>query len=75
MVDLAIASNFVRELTEEQFAESRRKQRARAAAAAHTEGRARVQAPGEDRARSLGPSGIAATALRRVLSRLVHVRG
>jgi hypothetical protein len=66
MVDLAIAANFVRELTEEQFAEQRRAQRRRAAANGTEKGSA--AAPRESRERK-------ATRMRRTLGRLAQVRG
>jgi hypothetical protein len=66
MVDLAIAANFVRELTEEQFAESRRTQRRGAAANRGANGPA--PAPRESRERK-------STRMRRTLGRLAQVRG
>ena len=66
MVDLAIAANFARELTEEQFAEQRRTQRRGAAANRTANGSA--PAPRESRERK-------ATRMRRTLGRLAQVRG
>ena len=66
MVDLAIAANFVRGLTEEQFAEPRRTQRRGAAANRTANGS--VPAPREARERK-------ATRMRRTLGRLAQVRG
>jgi hypothetical protein len=66
VVDLAIAANFARELTEEQFAEQRRTQRPRAAANGTEHGSA--AGPRESRERK-------GTRLRRTLGRLAHVRG
>jgi hypothetical protein len=63
MVDLAIASNFARELTEEQFAQGRRTQRRRAAAEAGNRSTARTEA-------SSPPAG-RADAAPRALSRTV----
>jgi hypothetical protein len=112
MVDLAIASNFARELTEEQFGQSRPKPRRRSApgtrknpaagarggvpgersvrrggrgavpvegsAPARAERSARRSAPAPAEGAAPAPvrsKGFAATAVGRVLSRLVHVRG
>ena len=66
MVDLAIAANFARELTEEQFAVQRRTQRRGGAANRVTTGSA--PAPRESRERK-------STRMRRTLGRLAHVRG
>ena len=66
MVDLAIAANFARELTEEQFAEQKRTQR-RGAAANYT-AKGSVPAPRESRERKT-------TRMRRTLGRLAQVRG
>jgi len=89
MVDLAIASNFARELTEEQFGQSRRQPgtragsgsrsqpAARAAKSAHSE-RSLARADGAARRSSSAPAGskgFAATTLGRLLSRRVQVRG
>ena len=65
MVDLAVAANFVRELTEEQFAEPRRRPR-RAVAA---NGASEPAAPASQ-ARERKPS-----RMRRTLGRLAQVRG
>jgi hypothetical protein len=62
MVDLAVAANFVRELTEEQFAEPRRAQ------AANGPAEPTARAPQESRERK--PS-----RMRRTLGRLAQVRG
>jgi hypothetical protein len=66
VVDLAIAANFARELTEEQFAEQRRTSRrgARANPAQETS----AAAPRESRERK-------PTRMRRTLGRLAQVRG
>jgi hypothetical protein len=66
VVDLAIAANFARELTEEQFAEQTRTQRRRAAA----NGTENVSAAAPREAR-----GRKATRMRRTLGRLAQVRG
>ena len=66
MVDLAIAANFARELTEEQFAEQTRTQRRRGAASRTENGSA--AAPRESRERKV-------TRMRRTLGRLAQVRG
>jgi hypothetical protein len=66
VVDLAIAANFVRELTEEHFAEPPRAQR-RGGAANRTE-KGSAPAPREARERK-------ATRMRRTLGRLAQVRG
>ena len=66
MVDLAIAANFVRELTEDQFAEPRRPQRRRPAA--HRAENGFAPAPSESRDRK-------PTRMRRTLGRLAQVRG
>jgi hypothetical protein len=66
MVDLGIAANFVRELTEEQFAEPRRTHR-RGTAANRTE-KGSAPAPRESRERK-------GTRMRRTLGRLAQVRG
>lgn len=66
MVDLAIAANFARELTEEQFAEQRRTQRRGAPANRTANGSA--PAPRESSQRK-------ATRMRRTLGRLAQVRG
>ena len=77
MVDLAIASNFARELTEEQFGESRRRSRRRPAAeaaAAPAVGR-QVGASGAGDRHAGASRGFARSTFGRVMSRLVHVRG
>lgn len=82
MVDLAIAANFVRELTEEQFAEERRRTR-RGAPASRGANRApaavrtsdRPQAPRRQGTPARRGAGVGATRLRRTLARLVQVRG
>jgi hypothetical protein len=66
MVDIAIAANFARELTEDQFAQPRPVQR-RHAAADHT-------ANGADPARSASRRA-ERTRVGRTLARLAHVRG
>jgi hypothetical protein len=66
VVDLAIAANFARELTEDQFAEPRRTQQ-RGAAANGSEKRF-AAAPSESRERK-------PTRMRRTLGRLAQVRG
>lgn len=66
MVDLAIAANFARELTEGQFAEQRRTQRRGAAANPVSKGSAST--PRESRERK-------PTRMRRTLGRLAQVRG
>ena len=89
MVDLAVAANFVRELTEEQFAEPRRRPRRDAPANGSAE-RRRVAAangsaePGRRPAanRSAEPAAPASqqrertpSRMRRTLGRLAQVRG
>jgi hypothetical protein len=64
VVDLAIAANFVRELTEEQFAEPRRSSRRGAQANRATQ----VPSPREAGERKSSP-------WRRTRGRLAHVRG
>ena len=66
MVDLAIAANFARELTEDQFTEPRRTPRRGAAANRTAKGSA--PAPRESRERNV-------TRMRRTLGRLAQVRG
>jgi hypothetical protein len=66
MVDLAIAANFVRELTDEQFAEPRRTRRR--GTAVNRAGKGAAPAPLESRERK-------ATRMRRTLGRLAQVRG
>jgi hypothetical protein len=66
MVDLAIAANFVRELTEDQFAEQRRVHRRKAAA--------NRTANGSDPAPRQARRG-ETTRMRRTLARLAQVRG
>lgn len=66
MVDLAIAANFARELTEEQFAEQRRTQR-RGAATNRTAKRSAPALRESPERRS--------TRMRRTLGRLAQVRG
>jgi hypothetical protein len=87
VVDLAIAANFVRELTEEQFEEPRPKAHRRAREGGAPKGAVRKDAvrrghaggaeatlrPFSPRARS--GSRLAATRLGRTLSRLAQVRG
>ena len=66
MVDLGIAANFVRELTEEQFAEPRRTRRPSGAAKRATkESVPTAREPGRGKA----------TGVRRTLARLAQVRG
>ena len=76
MVDLAIASNFARELTEEQFAEGRGRRTPRPRAAAETAIRptAQAEAPVRDAARTRATR-LARSPLARLVSRLVQVRG
>jgi hypothetical protein len=79
MVDLAIAANFVRELTEEQFAEERRRG-APASRGADGAGPAvrtsdRPQAPRRQDTKARRGAGRGATLLGRTLARLGHVRG
>ena len=74
MVDLAIASNFARELTEEQFAEGRKTQRRRPAAEAAIRPAAQAEAPVRDAARTRATR-LARSPLARLVSRLVQVRG
>jgi hypothetical protein len=83
MLDLAVAANFVRELTEEQFAEPRRRRRTAApgrtgdGAARVTRASARGDTPAarpHDRAGGRGVR-FGATRVARTLSRLVQVRG
>jgi hypothetical protein len=76
MVDLAIASNFARELTEEQFAEGRgrRTPRRRAAAEMAIRPTAQAGAPVQDAARTRATR-LARSPLARLVSRLVQVRG
>jgi hypothetical protein len=73
MVDLAIASTFARELTEDQFAQGRRTQRRGPAAqtASRSTARAERNAPRAAPARSTEPR----SAFGRLMSRLVQVRG
>jgi hypothetical protein len=66
MVDMAIAANFVRELTQEQFAEQRQAPRRRAAASRSAKGSG--PAPREA-GRGEG------TRMRRTLARLAQARG
>jgi hypothetical protein len=84
MVDLAIASTFARELTEDQFTEERKPARRRRAARsafspAARAGSATRRAPqvesGATRGRRARPAGSARSMLARVMSRLVQVRG
>jgi hypothetical protein len=95
MVYLAIASSFARELTEEQFAETRPTRgtrggppvreaprgpapRGRVQPDARETGDGGVRRPAAARrpaARGSGGDGLAASAIGRVLSRLVHIRG
>jgi hypothetical protein len=79
MVDLAIASNFARELTEDQFAAERRPAR-RGAPSRGTNGAAvgtsdRRPAPRRQGTPAPRRAGFGATRLGRTLARLVHVRG
>jgi hypothetical protein len=84
MVDLAIAANFVRELTEEQFAEQRRARRrgtpaGRGANGAGPAGRAPDRADGDAAPRPASGTrrggGFGTTRVGRTLSRLAQVRG
>jgi hypothetical protein len=86
MVDLAIAANFVRELTEEQFAEQRRigrrgpaEQRPHASRSAATtrsvNGSDPVHGSGRSEPTRHSRSREETTGLRRALARLAHVRG
>jgi hypothetical protein len=77
MIDLAVAANFVRELTEEQFAEPRRRPRRAAAANGSAEPGRRPAAN-----RSAEPAAPASqqrerkpSRMRRTLGRLAQVRG
>jgi hypothetical protein len=82
MVDLAIASNFARELTEEQFAQDRRRAR-RSAPAGRGSNAVQPMVRRADRAQasrrhdSVGSRdvGFGATRLGRTLARLAQVRG
>jgi hypothetical protein len=66
VVDLAIAANFVRELTEEQFAEQRRTRRPNGAANRPAQESApAAREPGRGRT----------TGMRRTLARLAQARG
>jgi hypothetical protein len=84
MVDLAIASNFARALTEEQFPEGRKTQRRRPAAETAIRPAAQAEAPVQDAAQAEAPVQDAAgtrptraarSPLARLVSRLVQVRG
>jgi hypothetical protein len=82
MVDLAIASNFARELTEEQFAEDRRRGRGGAPAGRGSNGvetsvrrSDRAQASRRQDTAARGGLGFGATRLGRTLARLAQVRG
>jgi hypothetical protein len=84
MVDLAIAANFARELTEEQFAEQRRAARRTAPSTREPNGAgAAARGPGRDvRAAARRPDARAprgavfgATRVGRALSRVAQVRG
>ena len=90
MVDLAIASNFARELTEDQFTQERKSARRRpaarsaaGAAARPAAGPARVgsgtrpvtQVEAATRGSRARPTGAARSTLARLMSRLVQVRG
>jgi hypothetical protein len=84
MVDLVIAANFARELTDEQFAPSCAPRRAQQTHA-RTSGATRLDAQAKNSANTASPRGtsgttsgrgrLAATPLGRVVSRLVQVRG
>jgi hypothetical protein len=73
MVDLAIASNFARELTEDQFSAARRTQRRHPAAGAASRSTTRTEASSQAaaRARSAEPR----STFARLVTRLVQVRG
>jgi hypothetical protein len=82
MVDLAIASNFARELTEEQFAGERRRARREAPAGRGANGASaavrtsdRHRAPRRQATSARRAAGFGATRLGRTLARLVQVRG
>jgi hypothetical protein len=82
VVDLAIASNFARELTENQFAEERRRGRrgapaSRGANAAETTVRRsdRAQARRQQDTSSRRSAGFGISRLGRTLARLAQVRG
>lgn len=84
MVDLGIAANFVRELTEEQFAEPRRRPRRTAAPGGTGDGTVRAtrasvsgDTPAATRNDRTGGRGLrfGATRVGRTLSRLAQVRG
>jgi hypothetical protein len=81
MVDLAIASNFARELTEEQFAEGRGRRTPRRRAAAGAAIRPTAEAAVRPRGRAdaavqpAAPARPARSAFARLMSRLVQVRG
>jgi hypothetical protein len=66
MVDMAIAANFVRELTEDQFSQQPRVQRGNAAANRAATGSGQAARESDRRE---------TTRMGRTLARLVHVRG
>jgi hypothetical protein len=78
VVDLAIASKFARELTENQFAEQRREEQRRAARRRHEARLAARRAHADiavEGATRPQPTAPARSTLARLASRLVQVRG
>jgi hypothetical protein len=75
MVDLAIAANFVRELTEEQFSARPRPRREAAAARKDSASRRETAPPRGGPASARREAGSSRRGVRRVLFRLGQVRG